>query len=449
MTANPRKLSRRRLLQLGGALGAAGVASSALAACGSSGSSGGAGGGGSSATLRFMFWGADDRVKRFQQACALFTKKNPNIKVMPEFGAIDAIRTKTTVAMASKNLPDVMWVLGDLLPQMVSEGHILELTPHLGQTGGIATDGFSAAVMEPGKQNGKQYAMTHGLQSVGVFARKSVLDEVGIPIKQYPEAYSWEEYSSYCAKIHQAKGDKFFGTDDPNYAGAPNFFRAYVRQHGQQMWTDSGDVGFTRDLLTSWLEYWQQLRDSKAAVPTALALEQNPYFEGAPMIRGLSAYHMRNSNQMLELQQLSKDPLVLMPVPGNGGAGNASIALDPNLLGIAANTKNQEAALKLADFLLNDEDRAKIIGTTIGGPPTDRIRQVITPTVSAPEAQFLKYIGFEASAKSKPVPAALPTAGAFTTGMNKAIESLAYGKSTIPQTVDTVFGDLRNKLLAK
>ncbi|HET6293959.1 MAG TPA: extracellular solute-binding protein [Kribbella sp.] len=446
MTANPRTLSRRRLLQLGGALGAAGLTSSALAACGASDSAGGSGG---SATLRFMFWGADDRVKRFQEACALFTKKNPTIKVMPEFGAIDSIRTKTTVAMASKNLPDVMWILGDLLPQMASEGHIMDLTPHLGTAGGIAIDGFSAAVMEPGKQSGKQYAMTHGIQSVGVFARKSVLDEVGIPIKQYPEAYSWEEYTSYCAKIHQAKGEKFFGTDDPNYASAPNFFRAYARQNGQQMWTDSGDIGFTRELLTTWLEYWKQLRDSQAAVPTALALEQNPYFEGAPMIRGLSAFHMRNSNQMLELQQLSKDPLVLMPVPGNGGAGNANIALDPNMLSIAANTKNSEAALKFADFLLNDEDRAKIIGTTIGGPPTDRIRQVISPTVSAPEAQFLKYIGFEASAKAKPVPAALPTAGAFGTAMNKAIENLAYGKSTVAQTVDTVFGDLRTKLLAK
>lgn len=433
-------LSRRRLLQLGGSLGAA----AALAACGSSGSSGG---GGSSASLRFMFWGSDDRVKRFQNACALFTKQNPDIKVSPEFGAIDAIRTKTTVAMSGKNLPDVLWVLGDLLPQLATEGHLMELTPHLGSE--IKTTGFSDTVLAPGKVNGKQYAMTHGIQSIGLFAKKSVLDEVGIPVKQYPNSYSWDEYAQYCAKIHQAKGEKFFGTDDPNYAGAPNFFRAYARQHGQDLWNGTGDLGFTKELLTEWLEYWRRLRDDKAAVPTALALEQNPYFEGAPMIRGLSAFHLRNSNQMLELQGLSKDPLVLMPAPGNGGAGNSSIALDPNMLGVAANTKHPEAALKFADFLLNDEERAKIVGTTIGGPPTKRIRDAIVPTVSAPETQFLTYIGFEADAKSKPVPAALPTAGAFQEGMGKAIENLAYGKSTVQQTVDSVFGDLRTKLLAK
>jgi len=443
LSTTRRTLTRRRLLTLGGSIGAAALAGPTLTGCDSSGSSAGG-----SATLRFMFWGSDDRVKRFQDACALFTKQNPNIKVMPEFGAIDAIRTKTTVAMSGKNLPDVLWI-GDLFPQMVSEGHLMDLTPHLGAAGGIATDGFTEAVLAPGQKDGKQYAMTHGLQSVGMFAKRNVLDELGIPIKRYPDAYTWEDYATYCAAIHRAKGEKFFGTDDPNYAGAPNFLRAFARQNGQDMWNTSGDIGFTRELLAEWLEYWKKLRDTKAAVPPALALEQNPYFEGAPMIRGLSAFHMRNSNQMLELQRLSKDPLVLMPVPGNGGAGTVNVALDPNVLGISANTKSPEEAVRFVDYLLNDAERAKIVGTTIGGPPTQKIREAIASTVSAAEKQFLDHIGFEANTKSKPVPVALPTAGAFQSDMAKAIESLAYGRTTIPQTVDKIFGELRTKLMAK
>jgi multiple sugar transport system substrate-binding protein len=443
MSAHHRQLSRRRLLQLAGSTGAAALVASGIAACGSD------SGGGSSATLRFMFWGSDDRVQRFQRACALFNERNPDIRVAPEFGAIDAIRTKTTVAMSSRNLPDVLWVLGDLFPQMVAEGHLTDLTPHLDAAGGISTEGFSDSVMAPGMRDGRQYAMTHGIQSVGLFAKRNVLDELGIPVKQYPDAYSWDEYARYCSQIHAAKGADFYGTDDPNYAGAPNFFRAYARQNGQELWTENGDLGFTRELLTTWLEYWKRMRDTMAAVPTALALEQNPYFEGAPMIRGLSAFHMRNSNQMLELRGLTPDPLVLMPVPGNGGEGNTNIALDPNTLGIAANTEHPEAALKFVDFLLNDEERATIIGTTIGGPPTQRIRDAITPTISEAEAQFLSYISFEASAPAKPVPSSLPTAGAFQTDLSKAIENLAYDRATVAQTVDVVFGDLRAKLLAK
>lgn len=432
----PWHTSRRRVLQLGAAAAAAPMMITGCATPVSSGS----------ASLRFAFWGSDDRIKRFQDACKLFTQKNPQITILPEFGAIDAIETKTTVAMAAKNLPDVTWVLGNLFPQMVADGHLVDLTEHLGQ--GIGSDGFSKALLAPGMINGKQYALTHGLQSVGMFAKEPVLDEVGIPIKRYPEGYSWAEYAEHCRAIHQAKGAKFFGTDDPNYAGAGNFFRAFARQHGQNLWNEDGDLGFTPELFTEWLEYWEGLRADGAVVPTELALEQNPYFEGAPMIRGLAAFHLRNSNQLLELQTLSKEPLVLMPAPGNGGDGNRSIALDPNMLGIAANTKHLDAAIKFVDFLINDPDRAKIIGTTIGGPPKAAIREAIADSVSDVEQQFLDYIGFEAEADSDPVPPGRPTSGAFNSELTKALESLAYGKATVQQTVDLVFGDLRTKLMA-
>ena len=213
MSANPRNLSRRRLFQFAGSTGAAarlapGIAAAGRvrpAACGST-------------TLRFMFWGSDDRVQRFQRACALFTERNPDIRVSPEFAAIDSIETKTTVAMSSGNLPDVLWVLGNLFPQMVSEGHLMDLTPYLDAPGGISTEGFSDSVLAPGKRDGRQYAMTHGIQSVGLFAKQNVLDEIGVPLKQYPDAYTWDEFAQYNAQIHAAKGADFYGTDDPNYA---------------------------------------------------------------------------------------------------------------------------------------------------------------------------------------------------------------------------------------
>ncbi|HET6739647.1 MAG TPA: extracellular solute-binding protein [Kribbella sp.] len=438
-------LSRRSVLRLAGGLGAAAVAGPVLAACGDSTGSGSS----KSASLRFMFWGSDDRVKRFQKACTTFTEKNSSIKVSPEFGDIDAIETKITVAMSGKNLPDVFWVTSDLLPQLVAGGHVMDLTPHLGAGKGIDDAGFTDSIKAPGVVDGKQYAMTHGLQSIGMFAKKNILDEVGVPVKNYPDSYSWDEFAQLSAKIHAAKGAKFFGTDDPNTGGAADWFGAYARQHDQDMWAANGDLGFTKDLMTEWLTYWKNLRDTQASVPTALALEQNPYFEGAPMIRGLAAYHLRNSNQMLELQGLTKDPLVLMPCPGNGGTGSKAIALSPNMLCVAANSKSPDAALKFADYLLNDVERAKIIGTTIGAPPTQTVRDAITSSVSDAEKQFLTYIGFEAGAKTRPVHNGLPTSGAFSGDMVKAWQNLAYDKASVQQTVDLIFGDLRAKLLKK
>lgn len=427
-------LRRRTFLQLGAA-GAAILASPSLPSFGQG-----------KTTLRFAFFGPSARAKTMQQVAQDFTKKNPDISLALEFAAIGAYETKYTVAMASNSLPDVFWVPGDILPQLVQGHHLVDVSKYYGK--GLNNAEFNQAVTQAGYFDGAQYALTFALQSIGVFAKKKILDAVGIPIKKYPDAYSWDEYAKACLAIHKAKGPNFYGTDDPTYVGETSYVRAFARQHGENYWTDKGDIGFSRDTLTKWLTYWQDMRQNGAAIPIALHMEQNPYFEGSPMIRGLTAYHMRNSNQLLELQRLTDDQIVLMPCPGNGGAGVVNVCLDANMIGVAANTANLEASIRLLDYMMNDPDHAKIMGTTIGAPSTASLRQAIKPTVTPPEAEFLDFINFEASVKSKPVPMAPPNGGAFDTAFGKAVQAMAYGQASVQQTVDQVFGPIRDKLKA-
>jgi ABC-type glycerol-3-phosphate transport system substrate-binding protein len=166
------------------------------------------------------------------------------------------------------------------------------------------------------------------------------------------------------------------------------------------------------------------------------------------MIRGLTAFHMRNSNQLLELQRLTKDKIALMPVPGNGGKEAVNVGLDPNTMAVAARSRNIEAAMRFTNFMMTDPGRAKIMGTTIGAPSIASLRAAIAPTLTDPEREFLKHIDFEASVKSKPVPEPPLKGAAFNGDLGKAIENMAYGKATVEQTVDRAFGEMRAKLLA-
>jgi multiple sugar transport system substrate-binding protein len=428
-------LNRRRFLQLGG-ISAAALAAGQLPAIGQG-----------QTNLRFAFWGPDARVRMLQAAAADFTAKNPDISVSLEFGTIANHNTRVTVGMASRSLPDVLWVTGEALPQMVAGGHVVDVSEFYGK--GLDNAEFDAAVTSGGNINGGQFALTHGIQSVGLHANQAVLDELGIPVKRYPEAYSWAEFVEHCRAVHDAKGPRFFGTDDPTYVGAINHFRAFVRQGGEEYWTPDGDVGFSRDTLMAWLTQWQGMRESGAAIPAALHLEQPPYFEGSPMIRGLTAFHMRNSNHVLELQNLTQDPVVLMPVPGNGGENARNIGFDSNMISVAANTRYLEPSIRLLDYMLNDPDRASIMGTTIGAPSVASLRQKIAPDASPPERQFLEFIDFEAGVDAKPLPPAPATGAAFNSDVASAVEAMAYGISSVEQTVDTIFGELRDRLLAQ
>lgn len=440
------QLSRRGLLRLGAAAGTAGLAATALVGCGSGGSSGnGTGGGGSGkASLRFVFWGADDRVRRFQEVADLYMSQNPDTEILVEFGEIGALETQMSVAMSAGNLPDVFWVHGNLFPQMVAEGHVMDLTEHLGQE--IKNDGFSESVLVSGNYDGRQFSLPHGLQSPCTFAKVPVLEELGVPIKTYPESYSWEEYAEYAALAHERLGPDFYGTDEPTSTGYYDPMRAWVRQRGEEFYTTDGDIGFTEATLTEWLQYWDALRANGGAVPPAIHRDDDPFFQGAPMIRNLAAFHLRNSNQIGELQKLSPEELVLMPLPGSGGEGTDSIFMFPNNLAVAADTAHPEQALHFVDFLLNDPERAEIVGTTIGSPPTQAMRDVIAPGLDAAEKQFLDYIGFEVEAGPRAMPPSPPTSGAFTGEMTTTLDAWAFGQTSVEDAVAHIFGPARDLL---
>lgn len=443
------KLSRRKVFALGAGLSLTGFAGCSNTDDGHASGDTASSTKGASGTIRFMFWGSGDRVKRFKKATEAFNKANPDITVKPEYAAIDSVETKIKVGMSGGDLPDVFWLTTDWLPKLAEDNHLMDLGQYLGEDDGIADKGFTEDVLEPGKHDDKQVALTHSFQSIGMFAKEQTLKDLDVPIKQYPEAYTWDEYREYCLKIHKDKGAKFWGTDNPTVTGAGGFLRAYARQHGQHEWTNDGDLGYTKELFKDWLKYWDKLRKDRGAAPTDRSLEQNPYFEGSTLIRGLSAFHMRNSNQLLELQSLTKDKLVLMPAPGNGGdAGNKNIALDPNLLGVAAKTKHPAAAIKFVNYLMNNRNRAKIIGTTIGAPPTEHMRKYVRGHVSSAEKQFIDYITFEANAKKKPVIQGPPNIASFSDGKTQELENLGYGKVSVSDAADHVFDDLRNKLPA-
>ncbi|GAB2971149.1 extracellular solute-binding protein [Actinotalea caeni] len=372
-------------------------------------------------------------------------EQHDNIQILPEFGEIGALETRMGVAMSAGNLPDVFWVHANLFPQMVAEGHVMDLTDHLGQE--IRNEGFTESILADGNYDGRQFAIPHGLQSPCTFAKVPLLEDLGIPIKTYPESYTWDEYADHARLVHEKLGPNFYGTDEPTSTGYYDPFRAWLRQHGEELYDTSGDVGFTAGTLTAWLEYWDELRASGAAVPPDIHRDDDPFFQGAPMIRNLAAFHLRNSNQIGELQKLSPEELVIMPLPGNGGDGTDNIFMFPNQLAVAASTKYPEEALQFVDFLLNDPERADIIGTTIGSPPTEQMRQAIAPNLDPAERLFLDYIGFEVEAGPRPMPPSPPTAGAFSGEMRDTLDAWAFGRTTVEEAVEHILGPAREQHL--
>lgn len=86
-----------------------------LAACGSQPDTTGSGSSGSTkdaeaVTIKFAWWGADNRHDAMQDVVALFEEEYPHITVNTEYGAWDGWQEKTLTQLSGKTEADVMQV---------------------------------------------------------------------------------------------------------------------------------------------------------------------------------------------------------------------------------------------------------------------------------------------------------------------------------------------------
>ena len=73
-------------------------------------------------TLRFSWWGGDDRHKATLDAIGLWNKKHPDITITPEYGGWDGWTEKVSSQMRSGTEPDIMQINYDWLVTMSPDG---------------------------------------------------------------------------------------------------------------------------------------------------------------------------------------------------------------------------------------------------------------------------------------------------------------------------------------
>src|SRR5689334_13586089 len=116
-------VTRRALLRAGLALAGAGAGA---AACGS-----GDGGSGKT-TLRFAWWGSEERAKLTQQVVDLYVSKHPDVEIKTTYAAYDPYFQKLATEMSGGNAPDVLQMGDRYLREYAERNTLLDLTEHLG-----------------------------------------------------------------------------------------------------------------------------------------------------------------------------------------------------------------------------------------------------------------------------------------------------------------------------
>lgn len=392
-------------------------------------------------TLRFSWWGGDDRHEATLNALALWKELHPEIVIVPEYGGWDGWTEKVTAQITGGTAPDVMQINYDWLISMSPDGtgfYDLESIPSYPDL-----TGFGSEVLSFGRAGGRLNAVPVSISGRGLFYNSQVYKRLGA---EYPS--TWEELLSL--------GDLFSGSGvypldlDIQSGGTAWYLAAvYVQQQtGRQFITMDGHLGFTEDDLKAVLDLYKELEErhvirtikTRTDEDGSAALYQSPEFISGKVAGVLEwGSSVGKYEMVLPEGALEAGPLL------SDGTHKGGWMIKPSLMyAVSAGTKHPDEAAAFIDFLLNNGDCAEILGTTRGIPSSSCALERLESSgrLSGLAVDCAEMLGSVDTVTISPY----MELARMKEYYNEAIESVSYGTADTATAARTLYTSLTEYL---
>jgi multiple sugar transport system substrate-binding protein len=422
-----------------GALAIAGALGMALAGC----AGGSAPGEGASTydpdekvELDFAFWGNDVRAELYDEAIAAFNEEYPNITVDSTFLAWDEYWEKRQTEAAGKDLPDVFQMDMTYVRQYSENGLVLDLTPYL--DGVIATDGYEQNVLDIAKVGDATVGMPISTNALGMFENPTLIEEVGV------EPFGggdWDDYDDWLRTAREAaeeSGIEAWGGSNPT--GFIQTFELALRSDGKSLFTEDGEVGFTKEELAEFWDRGVELRDEDVVTPQQRLEELSPMsgFDAAKQLTEIT-WDNFGAGYLANLGAAYPEVDLVAPPVTEEGAKDLYMKAGMLMSG-AATTEHPEAAATFIDFMANSPEVGAIFGTNRGMPASETQRDGIE--VDAIAQQILDYEESIADRLGDPPPVPIVGYGSIEAKFKALGQELGFGTVTVDDAVDQLFAEI-------
>ncbi|MET4058980.1 multiple sugar transport system substrate-binding protein [Arthrobacter sp. UYP6] len=338
--------------------------------------------------LRFSWWGNSDRAELTQRAIDTFEDAHPNITVKPEFADFNGYFDRLATTVAGGDAPDVITLGGAYPREYGDRGALMDLTEVSGE---LDLGKLPESALANGNFSGIQYGVPTGNNTYALLINPRVFEEAGVPLPD-EDTWSWEDYAETAEAISAKSPDGVFGTADPTSMEALD---VYAWQNGESVYSEDGGMNIEAETLADWWDMTAELRASGAAPDAALSAELDGLAgpEQSLMGRGLSGMEFAWSNQYAAYQSASGDPLQLIRPPGESHAQPGVWLQASQIYSIYSQTEHPKEAAALIDFLINDPEAAKIIGTDRGIPSNPDVLEAIQPELTEAQQVESQFVG--------------------------------------------------------
>lgn len=316
-------------------------------------------------TLRFSWWGNDDRHERTLKVIELYQQKNPNVTIEPEYRG-KSEREKVATELGSGTSADIVQLNPPWMGDFVSNGDFfVDLSQY-----GIDMEGFDQNLMKDYcTYNGTLITLPSGLNARSFLMNKTKLDEMGIKTG-LDQSWTWEEIHTIGKTVHEKNPDMYFLNLD-KIDMVEFVMRPYmIQKTGKFLISDNFELGFTREDLVEALNYASKLYTDGVAVP---ASEGNTFLN-APWtnpdwINGDLTALLSWTSLLAGAVSDSQDTFVYGQLPVAADAKDTAVVVKPSqLYAVVKTSKYPDVAADFLNFLLTDEEAGKILGDTRGIP---------------------------------------------------------------------------------
>ncbi|MFY1594388.1 ABC transporter substrate-binding protein [Micromonospora sp. WMMD737] len=377
--------------------------------------------------LSVFWWGGEARAKLTEAALALYTKKHPNVTFEKTWQANQGYFDKLATLTAGGNPPDLFQIDDNYLAEYASRSTTLDLTSYK-DSGDLDVSKFPKSLWQYGVVDGKLAGVASGENTQGLVYNKTLLTKNGLP--EPTTGMTWEEHIAWAEQV--AKKTKVPGTQDPS--ADYKAFWVWLRQQGKDLYKGK-ELGFTAEDVTKWFDLWKGARD-RGATPTPDVIHEGNATDITKqlVVTGKAGTSWVWVNQMPELKKNTKDELGVIAYPGDPSAQWARASM---YWSVFKGSKHKDVAVDVINFLANDPEAVKILGTDRGLPSNLDLRRVVSDDVTDPAMKQSIQVESDLAEKFGEAPQ-VPLKGhsKVRAELIKAAENAQYGRISSAQAAE-------------
>ena len=395
-------------------------------------------------TLRFSWWGSDDRHEATLAVIDAFMEEHPNIKIEPEYSSQDGYNDKKTTEFSTGTAPDIFQIETGSGPEYSRMGVLYDLS----SISTLSFDKFDQNFIEVNGQfgTGKQYAIPTGIAGSALIVNKTLADEIGIDLSQ---EYDWEQLITWGKQVRENDPELYLLSVNTEN-GVSFFIRCYSRQlNGVPMIDDENKkLNMTEEQFTQMFDLIDRLYKSETCAPASYKAPYNPNKdqEDPNWINGkyVASVGFTSNAQVLmdanpDVEYMAGCMPVMADAKSEGWVNNC-----PQYIGIYAETEHPEEAGLFLDYFFNSEEAAETLGVVRSVPPTEFAQKIVTDNgqldylTAASVERSLSYEGFD--------DAGYTTSAEVSKILADAYEAVSYGSSTPADTAKDVVNKINEYL---